>query len=89
MPARLGLWRGDGLMRHLATHLDGSDGVADLGMHTLSALLAARPRLLDEDPALTANLAVTTGHLIDGGRMSSPARQALAEVCYALRLHTR
>jgi hypothetical protein len=63
--------------------------VADLGIHTLSTLLAARPRLLDEDPALTARLAAAAGQLIDGGRMPSSARQALAQVCYALRLHTR
>jgi hypothetical protein len=89
MPAQLGPWRGDGLMRHLAARLDGPDGVADLGIRTLSTLLAARPHLLEEDPALTANLAVTTGQLIDGGRMSPSARQALAQVWYALRLHTR
>jgi hypothetical protein len=89
MPARLGAWRGDELMRHLARRLDGPDGVADLGIRTLSSLLAARPRLLGDDPAFTADLAAVTGQLLDGGRMSSSARQALAQVCYALRLHTR
>jgi hypothetical protein len=89
MPAVLGPWRGDHLMRHLATRLDAEEGVADLGIHTLNALLAARPRLLGEDPALTTGLAETAEQLMDGGRMSSPARQALAQVCYALRLHTR
>jgi hypothetical protein len=89
MPAGLGPWRGDHVIRHLASRLDAEEGVADLGVHTLSALLAARPRLLGEDPALTADLAETSGRLMDGGRMSSSARQALAQVCYALRLHTR
>lgn len=73
----------------LAARHEGPDGVADLVIHTFSALLAARPRLLDDDPALTASLAAVTGQLIDGGRMSSSACQALAQVCYALRLHTR
>ncbi|MGH3245681.1 MAG: transcriptional regulator [Trebonia sp.] len=89
MPGHLGRWRGDQVLRHLASRLDAPDGVADLGMHTLNSLLAARPRLLDEDPAFTAGLASAAGRVMDGGRMSSPARQALAQVCYALRLHTR
>ena len=89
MPAMLGSWRGSGLLRHLAARLDGPDGVADLGIQTLSALLPVRPRLLDEDPALTAGLAAITEQLLDGGRMSTSARQALIQVCYALRLHTR
>ena len=89
MPARLGRWRGDRVLRHLAGRLDAPNGVADLGIHTLRALLAARPGLLAEDPARTAALASTAGQLTDSGRMSSPARQSLAQVCYALRLHTR
>jgi hypothetical protein len=89
MPAQLGPWRGDRVMRHLASRLDAEDGVADLGMHTFSALIAARPRLLAEDPVLTAELADTAGRLMDDGRMSSSARQVLTQVCYALRLHTR
>jgi hypothetical protein len=44
---------------------------------------------LADEPGHVANLAAVTGQLIDGGRMSSSARQALAQVCYALRLHTR
>ncbi len=89
MPARLGPWRGDKILRHLAGRLDAEDGVADLGVHTLRMLLAARPRLLDEDRALTAALAAAAGRLMDAGRMSPSARGALAEVNYALRLHTR
>jgi hypothetical protein len=89
MPGRPGPWRGDRVMRHLASRLDAEDGVADLGILTLSVLLAARPRLLGEDPELTTGLAETAGRVLDGGRMSSTARQALAQVCYALRLHTR
>jgi hypothetical protein len=89
MPARLGPWRGDSVMRHIATRLDAPAGVADLGIRTFSGLLAARPYLLEEDPALTANLALTTGQLMDSGRMSTSARQALAQVCYVLRLHAR
>jgi len=89
MPARLGPWHGDRLMRHLISRLSAEEGVADLSIHTLRALLAARPRLLGEDPALMATLAATAGRLMDDGRMSSTARQALAEICYALRLHTR
>jgi hypothetical protein len=89
MPARPGPWRGDRVMRHLASRLDAEAGVADLMILTISVLLAARPRLLGEDPSLTAGLAGTAERVLDGGRMSSTARQALAQVCYALRLHTR
>lgn len=89
MPGKFGRWRGNQVLRHLASRLDAPDGVADLGVHTLSTLLVARPYLLSEDPAFTTHLAVTAGQLIDSGRMTSPARQALARVCYALRLHTR
>jgi len=88
MPVRLGPWHGDRMMRHLTGRLDTVEGVADLGVHTLRTLLAARPRLLDDEPAVTAALAATAGQLIDGGRMSSSARRALAEICYAIRLHT-
>jgi hypothetical protein len=88
MPARLGGWHGDHVLRHLATRLGAEEGVADLGILTLSALLAARPRLLGDDPELTADLAATAERVMDDGKMSSSARQALAQVCYALRLHT-
>jgi hypothetical protein len=33
MPGRLGPWRGDQVLRHLASRLDTPDGVADLGIH--------------------------------------------------------
>jgi hypothetical protein len=89
MPAGLGPWRGDLMLRHLVNRLGAEEGVADLGVHSLRALLAARPRLLDENPALTANLAASAERRIDRGRMSSSARRALAEVCYALGLCTR
>jgi hypothetical protein len=89
MPTRLGRWRGDLVFRHLASRLDAENGVADLGILTLNALLAARPWLLGGDRKLTAGLAETAERVMDDGRMSSSARQALAQVCYGLRLHTR
>ena len=89
MPVRLGPWHGNRMMRHLVGRLDAVEGVADLGIYSLRALLAARPKLLYEDPALTATLTATAGQLMDSGRMSSSPRRALAEICYAIRLHTR
>lgn len=89
MPLQIGPWRGDKILRHLATRLDAEEGVADLGIHTLRTLLAARPRLLEEDRDMTTTLGVTVERLLDGGSMSPSARQALAEIHYALRLHTR
>jgi len=89
MPQLLGPWRGERILRHLASRLDEADGVADLGIHTLRTLLAARPQLLNEDSDLIGALGSTVGRLMDAGRMSPNARQALAEVHFALRLHTR
>lgn len=89
MPVQLGDWRGDRILRHLASRLDCEDGVADLGIHTLRTLLAARPQLLDDDRPLVAMLGNTVERLLDAGRMSPTARQALAEIRFALRLHTR
>ena len=89
MPTRLGPWRGDVILRHLAARLDAEHGVADLGIHTLRTLLAARPRLLEDDPVTTADLVGIVERVLDAGRMSPTARQALAEVRYALRLYTR
>jgi transcriptional regulator with XRE-family HTH domain len=89
MPVRLGAWRGAKIMRHLISRLDAAEGVADLGIHTLRTLLAARPRLLDEDPESLATLAESAERLLDAGKMSPTARQALVEINFALRLHTR
>ncbi|WP_194921592.1 transcriptional regulator [Catenulispora rubra] len=89
MPIKLDGWHGERILRHLATRLDAEEGVADLGIHTLRTLLAARPQLLDDDRVLTATLSATAEHLLEAGKMSPNARQALAEVHYALRLHNR
>lgn len=78
---QLGAWRGDELIRHLAARLDGPDGVADLEYARSAACWPPDPRLLGKDLAFTTRLAAVTGQLIDGGRMSSSARQALAQVC--------
>lgn len=89
MPVLLGTWRGEKILRHLTSRLDGADGVADLSIHTLRTLLAARPQLLYEDRELIGGLGKTVERLMDAGRMSPTACQALAEVHFALRLHTR
>ncbi|WP_194925799.1 helix-turn-helix transcriptional regulator [Catenulispora pinisilvae] len=89
MPIRLGPWRGDKILRHLVDRLHAEAGVADLGITTLKTLLAARPRLLDEDRTLTGTLAAAVEQLADSGSMSPTTRRALDEIRYALRLHTR
>jgi hypothetical protein len=89
MPQQLGPWRGARILRHLASRLDEADGVADLGIHTLRTLLTARPQLLNEDRELIGTLGNTVERLMEAGRMSPTARQALAEVHFGLRLHTR
>lgn len=89
MPQLLGPWHGERILRHLASRLDEADGVADLGIQTLRTLIAARPQLLNEDRQLIGTLTNTVERVMDADRMSPTARQALAEVHFALRLHSR
>lgn len=89
MPAQLAPWHGDRVLRHLSGRLEAAEGVSELGIHTIGTLLAARPRLLDHDPALIADLSAVAGRLMDGGKISSSARRVLSQVWYALRLHIR
>lgn len=87
MGSGLGNWRGDILLRHLMDRLDPDLGYLELNIHTLWALLGARPRLLGEQPGVTAELTEKVERLLDENPESSQALAELNALRYALRLH--
>lgn len=87
MPTGLGNWRGDLLLRHLTERLDGNLGYVDLTVHTLWALIAAKPHLLAEDPALRLDLQARVETLLDTRPVTPQALAELGAIRYALKLH--
>ncbi|WSZ39037.1 transcriptional regulator [Streptomyces sp. NBC_00190] len=79
-------WHGHRLLQHLVSGLAPQHGFFDLNVHTLWALLAARPGLLrtgsDAGRALRAQLPV----LLDSTTASTRARRELEGIWYAIRL---
>lgn len=87
MPTGLDNWRGDLLLRHLTERLDGELGYVDLTVHTLWALIAAKPHLLAEDPALRLDLQARVEALLDTRPVTPQALAELGAIRYALKLH--
>ncbi|MFJ3229778.1 helix-turn-helix domain-containing protein [Streptomyces sp. NPDC086787] len=81
-----GSWYGERLMAHLVRGLTPRHGFFDLNVHTLWALLAARPNLLrarsDAGRALRERLPV----MLDDSELSPQARRELEGIRYAIRL---
>ncbi|MFD7262070.1 helix-turn-helix domain-containing protein [Streptomyces sp. NPDC059874] len=79
-------WHGHRLLQHLVGGLSPQHGFFDLNVHTLWALLAARPGLLrmtsDAGRALRAQLPV----LLDGTTASTRTHRELEGIRYAIRL---
>lgn len=87
MAAGLGRWRGAALLAHLTVGLSLSTPYVELSIHSVWALLQRRPYLLDDDPAVTADLSERVTRLLDGwSTLTDQARRELDQVAYAARL---
>ncbi|MFI0728082.1 helix-turn-helix domain-containing protein [Streptomyces sp. NPDC021225] len=81
----LGEWSGMRLLRHLACGLAPHHGYVDLNIHTLWALLAAKPELLRSGSAAIA-LRKRLPVMLDSQELSAAARRELESIRYAIRL---
>ncbi|MFF2063765.1 helix-turn-helix domain-containing protein [Streptomyces sp. NPDC058200] len=81
-----GPWQGDRLMEHLVRGLTPHHGFFDLNVHTLWALLAARPNLLRRTTGVGRALRERLPVLLDDRELSARARRELDGIRYAIRL---
>lgn len=81
-----GPWNGDRLMDHLVRGLTPRHGFFDLNVHTLWALLAARPNLLRAQCAAGTALRARLPVMLDDLQLSTQARRELEGIRYAIRL---
>jgi hypothetical protein len=65
-------WHGDRLARHLAGRLYGNIGFTELNIHSLWALIRARPALADP---VASDLDTAIMRLLDDNQVSAPARR--------------
>lgn len=80
---RPGPWSGGKLLAHLAERLDPALGYTDLYVHTLWALLAARPALVR---TAARTLRDRLPIMLDSREISAQARRDLEGIRYAIRL---
>ncbi|MEV7831316.1 helix-turn-helix domain-containing protein [Streptomyces subrutilus] len=79
-------WHGHKLLQHLVAGLAPEQGFFDLNVHTLWALLAARPNLLRTTSTSGRALRDRLPVLLDVTRPSTRARRELEGIRYAIRL---
>jgi hypothetical protein len=81
-------WSGSQLLEHLLTGLSPTSNHAELNIHTLWALLLARPGILQAQPRLRTLAAVKLDEVTQAD-LTARSRQELASVGYAIRLADR
>lgn len=85
----IGPWRGTTLLRHLVAGLNPTSAYVTLTIHTVWALLERRPWLLDDDPALTADLRERVERLLQLNEPVTQARRELDQIFYATKMRGR
>lgn len=79
-------WDGARLFEHLLERLHPESDHADLNVHTLWALLLARPTVLNHRPRLRTQARTKIEQGMDCPDLAPQARRELASVAYAIRL---
>jgi transcriptional regulator with XRE-family HTH domain len=79
-------WHGDRLARHLAGRLHGNIGFTELNIHSLWALIRARPALADP---VASDLDTAITRLLDDNQVSAPARRELESLRYGIAIARR
>nr|BFE51652.1 hypothetical protein GCM10017745_50790 [Saccharothrix mutabilis subsp. capreolus] len=79
-------WNGGALLSHLTRRLDPDAPHLPLNLHTLHALVASRPALLDARPRLRASLTESLDKLATGDTLTRSGRDQVAGLHYALRI---
>ncbi|XVS65577.1 helix-turn-helix domain-containing protein [Actinosynnema sp. CA-299493] len=87
--ADTGTWSGSALLAHLANRLDPTTPHLPLNLHTLHALVASRPALLDVRPRLRASLTESLDRLSSSDSLSRTGRDQVAGLHYVLRISGR
>jgi len=82
-------WTGARLFSHLVNRLRPGSDHAELNIHTLWTLLAARPAVLTLDTNVRARAKVKIERTSEDRSLTAQARQQLASVAYAIRLAER
>ncbi len=81
-----GAWHGGRMLEHLVRGLTPQHGFFDLNVHTLWALLAARPKLLHTASPASRALRTRLPVMLDDVELSAQARRELEGIRYAIRL---
>jgi hypothetical protein len=79
-------WHGARLARHLADRLHGNIGFTELNIHSLWALVRARPALA---ALLASDLDTAITRLLDDNQVSAPARRELESLRYGIAIAQR
>jgi hypothetical protein len=82
----LASWHGGRVARHLADRMHGNVGFTELNIHSLWALIRARPQLA---PPLAPELTTTITRLLDEDQVSGPARRELETLRYGIAIAQR